>query len=327
MFAFTPSAIGDKICTHYATSSNVMKSNFFKIDSNCIEHLGFRLSLSLALTGRDTRIWLDSNFRSTSRIPIALNAVTYQRPTLRTGAMDWIGYPHSINISNSNRYIVTDNHNSIINLNKVIADERPEILRWLSPLDLLRRHQDVRTDRLDGLVIRFYKQTSFGSGICGKMVKVKRIRIYCFVIGIREWKRNFNDMGLVFWSKQELSLAFSNISSLMIDRLCDEAGQEDMAVAGFYCDFCDQREQRAVNIIGAILKQPIATGGALGVVRKTFKKAKLELRGRSLRLPDVVEMVKWAIITLLQVFICVDALDESLPKQLLELLWWLKDIL
>jgi len=32
-----------------------------------------------------------------------------------------------------------------------IADEHPEIMRWLSPLDPRRRHHDVRTDRLDGV--------------------------------------------------------------------------------------------------------------------------------------------------------------------------------
>ena len=113
----------------------------------------------------------------------------------------------------------------------------------------------------------------------------------------------------------------------MIDRLCDEASEEDIAVAGFYCDFRNQDEQTAANIIGATLKQLVARREILGYVRTAFEKAKKELGGRGLRLPDVVQMVKRAMATLPQVFICIDALDECLPKHLLELLGSLKDIL
>ena len=58
--------------------------------------------------------------------------------------MDHTAYPHSINSGNIN------SHNTI-NVKNVIADENPEIMKWLSPLDPRRRHQDVRTDRLDGV--------------------------------------------------------------------------------------------------------------------------------------------------------------------------------
>jgi len=59
---------------------------------------------------------------------------------------------HSVSIGNSNVNCgnVT-NSNNIVNVNKGIADENPEIMQWLSPLDPKRRHQDVRSDRLDGV--------------------------------------------------------------------------------------------------------------------------------------------------------------------------------
>jgi len=63
--------------------------------------------------------------------------------------MDYTTYLHPINTGNSNSYNVTNSHNNIINVNKTVADENPEIMRWLSPLDSRRRHQDVRTNRLD----------------------------------------------------------------------------------------------------------------------------------------------------------------------------------
>ena len=117
----------------------------------------------------------------------------------------------------------------------------------------------------------------------------------------------------------------SNTSSLVMDSLCDEP--EDIVVAGFYCDFRGQQEQTTADIMGAILKQLVGRRGVLEHVRTAFQKAKMELGGRGLRLPDMVQMLKWTIATLPQVFICIDALDECLPKYLLELLGSLKDIL
>ena len=130
------------------------------------------------------------------------------------------------------------------------------------------------------------------------------------------------------WKERwELSLTASNISSLAIDNLCDEPGEEDIAIAMFYCDFRDQKEQTATNIIGAILKQIVFRREVLGYVQMEFQKAQKEVGGRGLRLPDMVQMLKEVVVTLPQVFICIDALDECLPKHLLELLVSLKGIL
>jgi len=94
-----------------------------------------------------------------------------------------------------------------------------------------------------------------------------------------------------------------------------------------YCDFRDQREQTTTNIIGAILKQLLVKGETLEHVQTAFQKAKTEVGGRGLRLPDMVQMLKQAVAILPRVFIFIDALDECLPKHLLGLLVSLKDIL
>jgi len=113
----------------------------------------------------------------------------------------------------------------------------------------------------------------------------------------------------------------------VIDDLCDGPREEEIAIAMFYCDFRDQREQTTTNIVGAILKQLVVRGEVLEHVQEAFQKAKSEVGGRGLRLPDMVHMLRQAIATLPRVFICIDALDECLPKYLLELLESLKDIL
>ena len=95
----------------------------------------------------------------------------------------------------------------------------------------------------------------------------------------------------------------------------------------FYCDFRDQQEQTATNIIGAILKQLLVRGEVLGHVQSVFQKAKKEVGGRGLRLPEMVQMLSQVVAILPQAFMCIDALDECHPKHLLELLRSLKDIL
>ena len=67
--------------------------------------------------------------------------------------MDRLAHLRSISFgdSNVNSGNVTNSYNKTINVNKVIADENPEIMQWLSPLDPRGRNQDVRTERVDGV--------------------------------------------------------------------------------------------------------------------------------------------------------------------------------
>ena len=112
----------------------------------------------------------------------------------------------------------------------------------------------------------------------------------------------------------------------MIDSLCDQAGKEDIAVVGLYCDFLTQQEQTTTNIMGAILKQLVGRGGIPDYLREAFQKAQKEFGGRGLRLANLIRMLKIAIASLPKAFICLDALDECLPKHLPELFKSLEDI-
>ena len=112
----------------------------------------------------------------------------------------------------------------------------------------------------------------------------------------------------------------------MIDRLCDQAGDKDIAVTGFYCDFLAHQEQTIVNMMGAILKQLVGRGDIPQYVREAFQKGKREFGGRGPLLVDLMQMLRTIIASLHQVFICIDALDECLPKHLPKLLDSLRDI-
>jgi len=80
------------------------------------------------------------------------------------------------------------------------------------------------------------------------------------------------------------------------------------------------------NMIGAILKQVVGRGDIPSGVRQAFRKAKREFGCRGLLISDMMEMLRIALASLPQVFICIDALDECLPKHLPELLELLRDI-
>ena len=105
----------------------------------------------------------------------------------------------------------------------------------------------------------------------------------------------------------------------MIDRLCDQAREEDLAVAWLYCDYNSQKEQTIINMMGAILKRLVGRE-----IPEDIWEAFQE--GRRPVLADMMRMLKTAIALLPQVFICVDALDEYLSKDLPELLESLRDI-
>ena len=112
----------------------------------------------------------------------------------------------------------------------------------------------------------------------------------------------------------------------MIDSLCDQAAKEDITVAGLYCDFLAQQEQTVTNMMGAILKQLVGSGGIPVYLREAFQRGKNQLGGRRLLLAELIGMLRIAIAPLSRVFICIDALDEFQPKDLPELLESLGDI-
>ena len=102
----------------------------------------------------------------------------------------------------------------------------------------------------------------------------------------------------------------------MIDSLCDFEGREGAVVTGLYCDYLSQQEQTVANMMGAILKQLVGRGDIPEFVREAFEAGKSNFGGRGPELPDLMRMLKITIASLPQVFICLDALDECLPKHL-----------
>jgi len=105
-------------------------------------------------------------------------------------------------------------------------------------------------------------------------------------------------------------------SSLVIDELCDEAAEEDTAVACFYFDFAARNEQSPINMLGSLLRQLVSRLEKIPeLVVRCFRKEKRVIGGRGLQVAGILNMFR-SITATKRTFICVDALDECVPEHL-----------
>jgi len=116
-------------------------------------------------------------------------------------------------------------------------------------------------------------------------------------------------------------------SSVVVDYLCDQAAERDMAVACFYYDFASREAQSPTNMLGSLLKQLLGGLDAIPMeIVQKFRSQKKVIGSRRLRLPDIVKMFA-TVQTSRRTFVCVDALDECVPEHQLEVLDALGQIL
>ena len=115
-------------------------------------------------------------------------------------------------------------------------------------------------------------------------------------------------------------LTSRDVSSLVIDRLCDEARGKYVAVACFYFDFATQKEQPSTSMLGALLKQIV--GGleeVPGEISQAYEDQKKVIGGRRPQLGDIVKMMQITS-SKKHTFICIDALDECAAEHRVKLL-------
>ena len=113
----------------------------------------------------------------------------------------------------------------------------------------------------------------------------------------------------------------------MIDRLCDQAGEQGATVACFYFDFAAQKDQSSASTMGALLKQVVA--GLEEVppeISRAYQEQRKAIGGREPRLSDIVKMLQIAS-SKEHTFICIDAIDECMPEHRVKLLGSLNEIL
>ena len=105
-------------------------------------------------------------------------------------------------------------------------------------------------------------------------------------------------------------LTSSDVSSLVIDNLCDQARGQNTTIACFYFDFAARSEQSPASMLGSLLKQLVCGQEEIPEhVSQAYKDQKNAIGGRGPRLSDIVKMLQ-ATSSKKRTFICIDALDE-----------------
>ena len=122
-------------------------------------------------------------------------------------------------------------------------------------------------------------------------------------------------------------LTSSNISSLAVDNLCDQARGKNVAVACFYFNFAAQKEQSLTSMLGSLLKQVVAGLEEVpGEIAKAYEDQKKVIGGRAPQLPDIIKMLQTTS-SEKPTFICIDALDECAAEYQVKILDSLNQVL
>ena len=148
-------------------------------------------------------------------------------------------------------------------------------------------------------------------------------------MAIQEWERaaSCKRECLAAGNQRMVLLIGCDNSSLVIDKLSDEAGEEDTAVMCCYFDFAARNEQSPVNMLGSLLRQLVSGLGKIPeIVVQDYRKQKKSIGGRGLQVSEILKMFR-TITATKRMFICVDALDECVPEHRMVVLESLRQIL
>ena len=116
-------------------------------------------------------------------------------------------------------------------------------------------------------------------------------------------------------------------SSLVIDRLCDQARDRKVAVACFYFDFAAQKEQSSASMLGALLKQVVSGLEEIPEeIVQAYEDHKNVIDGRGPQPADIIRMLQTTT-SRKPTFICIDALDECTAGHRIRILNSLNKIL
>ena len=122
-------------------------------------------------------------------------------------------------------------------------------------------------------------------------------------------------------------LTSRDVSSLVIDTLCDQAGTRNSTVTCFYFDFAAQKEQSLTNMLGSLLKQVVSgLEETPEEISQAYGNQKSAIGGRGPPLVDILKLLQTTS-SKKPTFICIDALDECAEGYRAKLLDSLNQIL
>lgn len=115
-----------------------------------------------------------------------------------------------------------------------IDDRSSKVLEWLSPLDPQRKHDEIRSRRMQNSGLWLLESTEYET--------------WC----------NDNNSPRILWCRGIPGAGKTIISSLIIDELSDMIDSNQTKLAYFYYDYSDAGSQTIMNVIGSLLRQLIS---------------------------------------------------------------------
>nr|AHE80946.1 hypothetical protein [Tuber indicum] len=202
--------------------------------------------------------------------------------------------------SNNNCFNNTSSFSNVWN-NFTVADDRSQLLAWLSPLEPRLRHRDIQEHRVDNVGEWLIQTDEFRSWY--------------------DWSLEGEGNKAVLFCHGDPGVGKTFI------RLCDQARGQNTTVTCFYFDFAARKEQSATNMLGSLLKQIVSGMERIPEeISRAFQEQRRAIGGRGPQLPDIVKMLQ-TITSSQRTFMCIDALDECAAVHRAKLLDSLKKIL
>ena len=118
-----------------------------------------------------------------------------------------------------------------------------------------------------------------------------------------------------------------DVSSLVIDYLCEQAGERNATIACFYFDFAARKEQSPASVLGCLLRQLVFGLEEIPEeIWQGYKDRKNAIGGQGPQISTILKMIQ-AASTKKRAIICIDALDECATEHLVKVLDSLNQIL
>ena len=224
--------------------------------------------------------------------------------------------------NNSNSFNTNNSFNTTY-INPTIADELPNILDWLSPLDAKLRHQDIRDRRVGNIgewVLQTEEFRSWYAGSGGG--ESDNSFLFCYGdpgVGKTYIRYNSTSERLRMEEKWQ-GLTSCDFSSVVIDNLCSQAREQNATVACFYFDFAAQNEQSPTTMLGCLLKQLVFGLNEIpDEISEAYEGRKNAIGGQGPQISNILKMLQTTS-SRRRAFICIDALDECATEDRAKLL-------
>ena len=115
-------------------------------------------------------------------------------------------------------------------------------------------------------------------------------------------------------------LTSHDVSSVVIDNLCNQARGQIATVACFYFDFAAQTEQSPASMLGSLLRQLVFGLEEIPEeILEAYEERKKAIGGQGPQIPNILNMLQ-VVFSRRRTFICIDALDECATEDRAKLL-------